>query len=511
LIPGTENSDPSEPVFSPDGRWIAFWSGNELKKVPVTGGAMLTICTALNPFGISWTGDRILFVEDSPSAIVEAPATGGRRKTLIELDAKKEEFAQSPQLVANGRAILFTLKIGSLDSGWQNSSSIVVQELATGRRTELVKGGTDGHLLTTGHLVYSHESTIFAMLFDESRLTVSGSAVPVQQGVQPAAGGFTGAAEVAWSATGSMAYVPDVLGGLGRELVWINRKGEQERLNAPTRAYWPRVRVSPDGRKVAARIGGAAIGESDVWLLDIASGALMKLTYTGVATDPAWSADGKRVCYESGDEAFCQSADGTGRPQSLFKLARLNPATSIATDGSAILFDTANLATRTDITIATLGSRTEVRPLIQTPDDEEAATISPDGRWVAYHSTESGHDGVYVRPFPAVDQGKWQISENGQEPRWSANGRALFYLSYGTGGTGVAVSVMSVAVLPGSSFTAGPPTRAAIAAVGSRGAFDVAPDGRFLFTLPAAGTGKASLVVVQNWFEELKSRLPVTR
>ena len=509
-IPGTANTDPSEPVFSPDGQWIAFWSANELKKVSIAGGAALMICAAQNPFGISWTGDRILFAEDSPPVVVEVPANGGPRKTIIELDAKKEEMAQSPQLVADGRAVLFTLKAGPLDEGWLNSS-IVVQELSTGRRTELVKGGTDGHVLATGHLAYSREATLFALPFDESRLTVSGSAVPVQQGVQAASGGFSGAAQVAWSASGSMVFVPDVLAGLDRELVWIDRQGHQERLKAPIRKYWSRVRLSPDGKKVALRITGDALMESDISLLEISSGTLTRLTFTGLATDPAWSPDGKRVCYESGDEAFCQSADGSGKPQALFKLARLNPATSIAPDGSAILFDTSNLDTRMDITIATLGSRSEVRPLIQTPAEEKAAAISPDGRWVAYSAAEGGHDSVYVRPFPAVDQGKWQVSDNGQEPRWSANGRELFYLSYGTGGTGISASVMSVPILAGPGFTTGPPTPVVTAVVGARGAFDVAPDGRFLFTLPPArGTGKAGLVVVQNWFEELKARVPVT-
>ncbi len=531
LISGTEGSHPSEPMFSPDGQWVAFWSNNELRKVPVTGGTPVTLCAAQNPNGASWVGDRILLGQNTPRGIVEVPANGGTPKLLVTVDEKKGEWAHGPQLVAGGRAVLFTLRTGAPGAAWDDSA-IVVHELATGQRTVLVNGGTDARVLPTGHLVYSREATLFAVLFDEARLVVAGGAVPVQQGIQQAALGSSGAAQRAWSDAGAFVFVPGSTTAFDRALVWINRQGQEQGANLPNRGYGfggGSFRVSPDGARIAVLVtpttagsgAGAGAGNAapagggdDIWVGDMARGTLARLTFTGQVTSLVWTPDSRRVCYTRGDEVFCQAADGSGQAQAMFKAEGLREVRSISPDGTRMLA-MANLSkTRNDIMVTTIGPPSETRALIQTTHDESQPAISPDGRWVAYTSTESGRTEVYVRPFPAVDQGRWQIStDGGFEARWARNGRELFFIR---GGFGANLVLLSASVQPWPVFLPGTPAVVMTRPQGTTSfAYDVAPDGRFLFHAPAstAGTSQAAarpqMVVVQNWFEELKARVPV--
>jgi len=535
-ISGTEKSDPAEPVFSPDGQWVAFWSGNQLRKVPITGGTPVTLCAAQLPNGASWVGDRILLGQDEPRGIVEVPANGGPPKLLVNVDAKKAERAHGPQLVAGGRAVLFTLRTSG---GTWDDAAIVVQDLKTGRRTVLVNGGTDGHVLPTGHLVYSRDGTLFALPFDETRLAVAGGPVPFQQGVLTASS--TGAAQAAWSASGSLVFVPGLaLRSTDRTLVWVDRQGKEERATAPIRGYVSNngaapVKVSPDGTRVAVTIDSAtersngstaansrqAVAGPDIWALDVARGALTRLTFTGKAGYPIWTPDGRRVCYVIDREAFCQAADGTGQPQMLVKADGLVAVSSFSPDGARAILMVAPGKTGNDIMIATIGPSPEVRPLLATPYDEYHAVVSPDGHWMAYQSNESGRFEVYARPFPDVEKGRWQIStDGGAEPRWGSNGRELFFFNGGSAGlndlTGpgrAALALMSVSVKTGSAFVAGQPAAIVKWPPNAGSAYDVAPDGRFLFNFPASTVAteaaRPQMVIVQHWFDELKARVPI--
>lgn len=519
-ISGTEKSDPSEPIYSPDGQWIAFFSSSttELKKVPISGGTPVTLAVVGNPLGGSWLGDRLLLGQASPRGIVEVPASGGTAKLLVSVDESKAEFAHGPQLISGGRAVLFSIRTGQ--QSWDDAV-VVVHEFATGRRTALVNGGTDARVLPTGHLAYFREATLFAMPFDEERLMVSGGPVPVQPGIRQAAVNSTGAAQAAWSHSGAMAFVPGGAAGSNRELVWLNRQGQQEPTTAPQRYFamgGSGLALSPDGTQAAVLVSDDAntsVG-TDIWVWTIARGALTRLTFTGAAVSPVWTPDGRRICYRETDEAFCQAADGSGKPVSLFKLAGLNALGSISPDGTQLVFTVSDLtaSARADIMIATLGPPIEVRPLIKTAFGEYSPRISPDGRWIAYHSNESGRNEVYVRPFPEVDQGRWQVSaEEGFEPRWAKNERELLF---GSGGNANALSRWSSAIQPGATFVAGKPTQIATSPSEANPSFayDVASDGRLLVHLAAVrGTAAEAsrLVVVQHWFDELKARVPIPR
>jgi serine/threonine-protein kinase len=513
---------PAEPVFSPDGQSVAFWSDGALKRIPVTGGTPVRLSAADTPFGASWEDGRILLGQLTPRGIVEIPENGGAAKLVVTLDEKAGEEARSPQLVAGGRWVLFTLRTGR--AAWDDAS-IVVQELATGRRKVLLQGGTDARVLPTGHLVYANASTIFAMPLDETTLAVTGGSVPVQQRIEKLS---YRAVQAVWSASGTLVLahgVPEYYSAL----VWVDRQDKQERTALPLRNYGvgsSEIRLSPDGTRVAATVfadevlnfAGTATSTrtaaSAVWAGDMTRGTLTRLSKTGQATSPVWTPDGQRVCYDSGGEAFCQPADGrAATAATLFKVEGLVNTRAFARDGSRMVLETRGPKTGNDITIATMGPPVETRPLLNTVHSESAPAISPDGRWLAYQSDDSGRAEVYVRPFPAVDQGLWQISTGGGgEPRWAPNGRELFFTVRSGGWTTPGV-LMSLPVQTGSTFIARKPAPVLKIPAEASEAYDVAPDGRFLLHLQGLKpvgeeAQRPAIVVVQNWFEELKARVP---
>ena len=500
-IPGTAKADPSQPVFSPDGQWIAFWSDGRLKKIPVTGGTPMTLASIRNPYGIAWNGERIVFGEEYPRSIVEVPANGGPLTTLLAVDAAKDEWVQSPQLLKDGRAVLFTLRTG--DGDW-NDSAIVMQDLATNERTTLVQGGTDGRGLPGGWLAYGRGGTLFVVRFDEERRAVSGSAVPLEVGVLQSVGGFTGASQAAWSSSGTLAIVPDYTFGADRSLAWMTRQGAIQPTPLPPRPLWagsPSVALSPDSRYVAARTMGSSRTESDIWIGDLSRNTFARLTVSGSATDPVWMPDGTRVCYESADTVFCQPFDGSGPPESLFQRTGLSTISAISPDGASLVL-TMNGESSLDLWRAPNKPPYEATPLIVTATIDEAPAVSPDGRWIAYESEESGQE-VYVRPFPAVGQGRWKVSDaGGIFPRWSRDGREIYYMGTGTGGSNLIYSLVAVPVMPGPSFTLGKPATIARLPTGAL-LHDVSRDGRLLVSMPtisaaAGGTGQR-IVVVHNW------------
>ncbi|MGH9386393.1 MAG: protein kinase domain-containing protein, partial [Vicinamibacterales bacterium] len=284
-ISGTENSNPTEPVFSPDSQWVAFYSNGQLRKIRAAGGTPISLCAASNPFGMSWIGDRILFGQDEPRGIVEVPASGGAPRVLIALDASKGELGHGPQLIASGAAVLFTLR--KVDAPWDNSD-IVVQDLQTGRRTTVISGGTDGRVLPTGHLTYGREATLFAIRFDEASLVAVGEAVPVLTGVllRPGPVGGSGAVQAVMSGSGSMAFIPGWL-SIDRRFVWVTGDGVEQSASAPRRPYGTfqgGFRVAPDGRRVAVVVRDETASETsgggtDIWVWDIARGTLTRLTF----------------------------------------------------------------------------------------------------------------------------------------------------------------------------------------------------------------------------------------
>ena len=505
-IAGTANTDPSEPVFSPDGAWLAFWSDGALRKIPVVGGSAVKLVDAANPLGLSWSGDQI--VAGQPRSVLQVSADGSASKTLLTVDKAAGEWIQSPQLIDEGRAVIFTLRTNERD--W-NSSDIVVQDLATGQRITVIKGATDGRVLPGGLLIYARETAMFAVAFDARRRVSSGETVALDRDVMPSAGGFSGASQFAPSASGSLAYAVDRTSAES-DVVWMTRQGTIEPTRFPAQRYFfapNALALSPDGKRVAARLVGTTGSQTDIWIGDMTRGTFSRLTSTGTGTDPVWTPDGSKVCYRSNPNALhCQPFDGSAASIPLFQLEALSTITDISRDGAQLLL---NVSASTGFDIWSVPNRApfEPKPLLSTPFDENGAAFSPDGRWIAYTSAEGGRDDVYIRPFPNVGAARWQVSTSGGTgPRWSNDGRELYYLSTETGGAALRLTLTAVPVQTGASVTFGAPVPIGVVTSGARG-YDVAPDGRFLVVQPASASGPTQprIVVVRNWLDEVKSKL----
>jgi Tol biopolymer transport system component len=513
------------PFFSPDGQWIGFWQQGQLKKVPITGGTPLVLCAAENPWGVSWTNDNtILYGQSEQGAgkgaagIWRVSSGGGKPEHVVKLEAG--EVAQGPQILPGGRAILFTLaRLG----GW-DTAQIVVQSLDSGKRHVVVERGADAQYLPTAHLVYALGGTLFAVPFDLAMLAVTGAAVPLVEDV--AQSNVT--AHFAISREGALVYVPsDAMGGSRQAqwtLVWVDREGHEDPIKAPPRAYFY-PRLSLDGTRVALDVRDQ---QRDIWIWDLAHERLTRLTVEPTVEQyGVWTPDGKTVIYASsklpGPRAprslFRRPSDGTGVVEQLTQGAVAQFPSSVTPDGTALIFreetppPTVGTSPGWDLVLLPLQGERRPRPLLQTPFSELNAEVSPDGRWLAYESNESGRDEIYVRPFPNVDGGKWPVSTNGgTQPLWARNGQELFYESMG--------ALMRVPVKVGSTFEADTPRKLFDAPYlfhplegGLGRMYDVWVDGqRFLMVKESSGADERPpsprIILVQNWFDELKRLVP---
>jgi serine/threonine protein kinase/Tol biopolymer transport system component len=499
-IPGTEGAVDS--FFSPDGQWVGFFAGGKLMKVSVSGGAALTLGDAAFPRGASWSSHGMIgFVPTNVSVLRQMSDAGGAPESLTRLE--KGEFSHRwPEFLPGGNAVFFVA--GSTAINW-NNAKVVVQSVGTRERVDLVQGGTQPQYSPSGHLIYAQGGNLMAVPFDAQRLAVSGTAAPVVEGVLQSP--INGDAQYSISATGSLVYVSGGVQSVQSKLVWVNRNGAEQPLAAPARAYmFPRF--APDGRRVA--VGIAEQGTHN-WLYDISRDTMTRLTFEGKANlNPVWTPDGKRVAFNSDKEGppnlFWQLADGSGGLERLTTSQFTQAPSSWSTDGQLLAFIEANPTTGLDIMVLRLGDR-NVQPFLQTPFNETSPRFSPDGRWLAYISDESGRFEIYVQPYPGPG-GKWQIStEGGTEPLWNPNGRELFYRS--------GDKIMAVEIITQPNFSAGKskvlfggpyqPTPATLTN------YDVSPDGqRFLMLKPSEQTQAAptQINVVLNWFEELKQKVP---
>lgn len=504
-IPGTDGVA-AQPVFFPDGRSIAFWSPNVIKRIAVTGGAAVTICPAMPIFGMNWHDEEILFGQGS-AGILRVSANGGNPETIVTI--KSGEFAHGPQLLPGAGRVLFTLSSGTVPDAW-DKALIVTQSLKSGERKTVVTGGSDARYVGTGHLVYAFGGVVFAVRFDPKRLTVVGGPVPIVEGVRRSVGGTTGTAQFSSSEDGTLAYVPGPSSTVGalQDIGLFDKDGGVQPLKLPAAAYeYPRV--SPDGTRVA--VGTDEGKEAIIWVYELSGAtARRRLTFGGRNRVPVWSSDSQRVAFQSdrdGDAAiFWQRADGSGEAERLTKpeTGTSHVPQSWAPDGKTLLF-TVIKGSSVSLWTFSLQDRRAVPYGGIESGNAVAATFSPDGRWVAYQSGTT----IFVQPYP-VTGAKYEIS-GGIHPFWSPDGKELYFNNPGLR------TVVRVITQPTFTFT--PPVRSPRPFI-ERGPnyernADITPDGkRFVGLLdpnqPQASSSIGSQIyVVEHWFEELRQRVPV--
>ena len=517
-LPGTGSA--INPFFSPDSQWVAFFSQGKLQKISVGGGAVIPLADAVgtDTRGASWAEDgSIIAALTSGGGLSRIPAGGGVPTAVTER-APGEVSHSWPQILPGGKAVLFSANTARL--GW-DGANIEVISLPDRRRKTLQRGGTFGRYLPTsngaGYLLYISRGTLFAVPFDVGKLEIRGTPVPVLEEV--AYNPFTGSAQFDFSGgpsdSGTLIYRSGVTAGL-LTFQWLDNGGKTQPLLVKPGEY-AQGRLSPDGQRLALTVTEGS--NTDVWVYDWQRDTMARLTSGGSHGYPVWTPDGRFVIFSTAQAMYWTRADGGGKPHLLIQEGGL--AFSFTPDGKTLAFQARGSAGgRFDIWTVPIendgvglnaGKRV---PFLQTDFDEREPTFSPDGRWLAYSSDESGTFQVYVRPFPEASTaagGKWQVSNgSGMYPQWSRTAHELFFRTYDT----QMITVAPYAV-KGDSFAPGKPqswSERQLADIGNVN-YDLAPDGKRVAALmPAEEAGgqqpSSHVTFLLNFFDELRRHFP---
>ncbi|HJZ78481.1 MAG TPA: protein kinase [Vicinamibacterales bacterium] len=505
------------PFFSADGQWIGFVENNErLSKVPLTGGPPVAIGGRANaPRGISWgDDDRIVYATaDLATGLMRISAAGGEPTMVTKADVSKGEADHVfPDVLPRGRGILFTI-VGSASTP---GSDVALFDSKTGTYRVLIRDGTHPKYVAPGYVVYARAGSLQAVAFDLDRLEVVGSPVPVLEGVQTRP---SGAAAFGIASNGTLAYIERGVAEEDRTLAWLDRQGRETPL-ALQAGYYVSFALSRDGSNVALSRNSNVGNQSEIWVWSNERQTLSRVSFEpGAHEAPLWTPDGRSIAYTScqtGCSLYLRRGDGTGSPEALLnvkdKAQRAQVFASGWTPDGRLLFEEQRLGGSWTVkSVALSGSREEVTLLSDPSYREGAATVSPDGRWLAYVSNESGAPKVYVRTFPDTSAGKWQVSSDfATTPKWSTDGHQLYFVD-SPRQSDPAVAVVEVQA--GSTFSFSrprrlfnlPPTVRGVALMRNfSGEFDVSRDGqRFLFVRNGEGLVRPNVNVVLNWTADL--------
>jgi serine/threonine-protein kinase len=535
-LAGTEGG--SGPFFSPDGAWIGFVAQGQLRRIPSGGGASLKLADSINPLYNqgAWLDDgSIVYYDATTHTLWRLPSGAAAPRVIVTSAMVGGRYPWLPTPLPSARGFLFTAHltncIGPVSC---RPSRVYVYDARKDTVRALFDDAIGAWYVATGHVLYlTSAGTLMAVPWNESALSAAGSPVPILDGIQ--APGFVVSNANALYLLGRPEFAPGPVPN--SSVVWVDRNGNVEPVDSTWRVntggtYAPGgaperdwgIALSPDGRRIALTLL-TELG-TDIWIKQLPAGPVSRLTLDpGQDVAPAWTADGRALTFLSDRPippdttrrpgrfaVWQQLADGTGEPRLLWGRSGATDG-FVSPDGRWIVLGTTGSPTRAsagDIVAARVGEDTVARPFVASTFNEEGAALSPDSRWLAYVSNEQGEHEVFVRPFPNVNDGKWQISlGGGSAPVWSHDGRELFYVS--------GSKMQAVAIHPGPPFSADPPralfeiperVRAGSLA---RGTFAVTPDGRrFLMVRDNSWremAGTPTLVVVENFFEELRAKL----
>jgi eukaryotic-like serine/threonine-protein kinase len=516
-IAGTAEEKLTSPTFSPDGRAIAFFSSRDkaLKRIATSGGVATILCTAFNPLGLSWSAAGIVYAQGGQvkGGVWRVSSNGGDPERLVTLGA--HEVVYGPQLLPDGKTILFTLSTPSGPEDKWESARIIAQTLKTGARKVLVDGAADARYLPPGYLAYARQGTVYVTRLDASRLAITGPAAPLIEGVRRAAGGMTGLADFAVSTNGSLVYVTGpvaIVSGQSDLILTDMAKGTVRPLKVSGALQTPRS--SPDGTQVAFVSDDARGVEVYVYQVD-GTTQPRRLTFGGKNRFPVWSPDGTRIVYQSDREGdlglFWQPADGTGTAQRLTKAAPGDTHVPLSWYGDVLLFDVGR-GKETSLSTYSFADR-KIAPFGGVQSSvPSGAVFSPDGHWVAYDVGKDNEGTVFVQPFPATgdkyELTRQNLSDHPHHPMWSSDGKRIFFVP-GPGG----FAAVSVTSKPAFAFGNRVPVERPFATgtISEPRPTDIRPDGQILGLQTAAQTAAANasveIRVVLNWLQEVKARL----
>jgi serine/threonine-protein kinase len=507
-IPGTERAD--MPFFSPDGQWLGISSGGKMKKVPLAGGPTVTIADS-GFSGATWASDDNIYFGNR-TGLMKVGASGGTPQRLTTLDTKSGETEQAyPDLLPGGKALLFTVR--NMQEPSFDEADIAVVKLATGERKILLKQGTDAHYVATGYLVFMRAGVLMAVPFDAEKLEIKGSPVPVVEKVLE--NPRIGAGQYAISMNGLLVYIPGGVTYGEHEMAFVDKAGNTKPLTANKRPYED-FTVSPDGKYLAITIEGPV---TNTWLHDIARDTETRFNFGIENRDPAWTPDGKRIAYggyKDGKYAiFWKPLDGSAPEEPLLLADDTVFAWFFSPDGNTLLYADWQSSGAQNIGALPLADPQRLKTIFPARYNAEWAILSPDGKWIAYDSDESGRLEVYVAPYPALDPRERISTAGGLHPLWAPDERELYYRIGTTTGEmgrflGQKSRVMAVSIETKPTLKAGQP-RMLFEGPYFQSGHDIAvtPDGKgFILIREDDTTGPKEIEVVVNWPEELKLRAP---
>ena len=517
LLSGTENG--RDPFFSPDGKWIGFFADGKMKKISIQGGAAVVLCDAPDARGANWETDSSIIVAlNRVGGLSRVPAGGGTPQPVTKLQGGGSH--RWPQPLPGNEAVLFTLSFSNVIF---EDASLAAVSLKTGEIKTLLRGGYFGRYLPTGdsigHLVYVHEGVLFGVPFDPARLEVRGTPVPVLEGL--AADLTSGAGQFSFSRTGTLVHRTGKVGAPNWPVSWLDHSGNAKPLIA-TPGFYLAPRFSPDSKRLAlAQFSGS---QQRIFIYDLKRGTMSRVFFnSGIqrTSYPTWSPDGKHiVCWFSSTGGFSlgwMRADGTGETHRLLDSKNLLVPYSFFPDGQRLAYfeldpdngwDLWTLAL--DVSDPDHPKPGKAEPFLRTSANELNPAVSPNGRWIAYQSDESGRYEVYVVPFRGPG-GKRQISDGGgQLPIWSRNGLQLFFEDLNN-------RIMATDyTATGDSFVQGKPrewSEQQLQEVAGMLNYDLSPDGKGFAIFPelrAQGEkGDVHIAFLLNFFDELRRRVPV--
>lgn len=487
---GTDNA--TFPFWSPDSRFIGFFADGKLKKISVSGGPALTLCDSLNGRGGSWSKNGVILFSNVAGPLMRVPAEGGQPAAVATEDKGDQSY---PNFLPDGRHFLFTVasyartRTGKIYAGSLDSTDI----------RYLIDASTNVAYAPAGYILFNRDSTLFAQRFDADRLEVSGEAVPIAEGIsfEPERG--MGAFSV--SNNGTLAFRSGI--NTPTQLTWFDRSGKQLGV-AGVPGNYTMPALSPDGKYVAVT---RMDGQADIWILELARNAFSRLTFNPAADiSPVWSPDGKMIAFESyrdGPAIYRKAASGAGQEELVVKVPGLNSVNHWSPDGKYLLFFASNLRTGTDVGIVPLAGDRKIQWLVQSEFTDAETNFSPDGRWLAYSSSESGRREVYVQPFPA-NTSRWQVSTTGgRQPSWRRDGKELFYTTQ----DGELPKLYAVDVQTDSGFHVGTPKllfEMHTNTINTTISYAASADGQRFLVNTFLESAPSAITVVLNWPEALK-------
>jgi Tol biopolymer transport system component len=511
LLAGTEGA--FDPFFSPDGQWIGFFDTGKLKKISVQGGAAVTLCDAGGPRGAAWGEDGFIYGAFDGLRLSRVSAAGGQPEVLSDPARQGERTHRWPQILPGGESILMTSSAPGRPT--YDDANISVFSIKSHQWKIVQRGGYFGRYTPTGHLLFVHNGTLFAVPFDLKRLETRGMPAPIIENL--AANAAQASGQFDFAGNGTFVYLSGSMSGGSAPIVWLDKSGKKETILPAPAAHPLTPRLSPNGKLLAYSLSG------DVYVYDPARGASSRITFDPTASSayPVWSPDGKHLAFSpigSLHGIWWVRSDGSGKPESIYDPGYNCIVMSISPDGKRLAYhqpgkgrDIYTLPLDLSDPDHPKAGRPEV--FLDSPGTDVDPAFSPDGKWLAYASSESGDYQVFVRPFPEGAQGGGQAqisSVPGRFPVWSRTAKEIFYVSLD------GRIMVTPYIVTGRAFSPGKPAAWSETPIGLTGVnipLDLAPDGKRFVVFPgietvAADKSTLHITFLLNFFDELKRRLP---